>query len=476
MKRYLVFAALIALPAISPVFLQGQMWSRNLGPGIGWHVIEADDGNYVVVGTKREWNETWEWQYENLWLFKADAETGSILWEKVYGDTIDEDHGYWVEQTPDGGYIIVGGTRSLSQSNQGLWLLKTDEMGDTVWTRIYEGNVAECGHCVRETKDRCFIIAGSTCSFSSSPPSPDLWLLKVSSQGDSLWARTYEGGGGSEQAYCVQQTKDGGYILTGRRGVIKTDEDGDSLWGRFYDLNELRCIIQTNDGGYIMTGGYGWNSNRLIVRRISTQGDSIWTRIYQYNDTNLTNGHHVQSTSDGNYIITGSNGYEIDHEYEVEYTFDLWLLKINPNGDTIWTCTYDYGGIDAGACVQQTSDGGFIVSGIANRRQWSDDCDLWLLKTDELGRLAVEEERIINVSEDFQLLSSIGPQIVLRYADRPEGFHASIFDAAGRKVDELHATGSSGTITWRKWHRPGVYFIRSVSDSPATTHKVILIQ
>jgi hypothetical protein len=475
MKRFPVFAALIALPALSPVFLQGQMWSRNLGPGIGWHVIEADDGNYVVVGTKLEWNETWEWQYENLWLFKADAETGNILWEKVYGDTIDEDHGYWVEQTPDGGYIIVGGTKSLSQSDQGLWLLKTDDMGDTVWTRIYEGNVAECGHCVRVTNDYCYIVSGGTCSFSSSDEFPDLWLLKIDQQGDTIWTRTYDGGGGTEQAYCVQQTKDGGYILTGRRGVIKTDEDGDSLWGRFYEKNEMFYVIQTDDGSYIMTGGYGYNADRLIVHKINEQGDSVWTKYYLSCDTSLTCGHCVQQTDNGGYIITGSNGYELT--LYGDYDFDLWLLKIDSDGDTIWTRTYEEGMWDFGCCVQQTRDGGYIITGGANNH-WGGGGDLWLLKTDELGRLAVEEERIINVPEDFQLLSSIGPQIVLRYADRPKGFHASfaVFDATGSMVDELHATGASGMITWGRGYSPGVYFIRSVSDSPATTHKVILIQ
>ena len=118
--------------------------------------------------------------------------------------------------------------------------------------------------------------------------------------------------------------------------------------------------------------------------------------------------------------------------------------------------------------VEQTSDGGYIVVGEKGG-------DLFIVKTDSLGNLGIKEETVINPPLSFEVVASIGPQIVLSYENYPQGFHASIFDATGRKVDEIHAAGSSGTIIWGATHSPGVYFIRSSSGS-ATAGKVILVE
>lgn len=88
---------------------------------------------------------------------------------------------------------------------------------------------------------------------------------------------------------------------------------------------------------------------------------------------------------------------------------------------------------------------------------------------------ALVEKPPTHDSSNFELLSSVGSEIVLRYADRSDGFGASIFDATGRKVDELHATGASGTIIWGNWNRPGVYFIRETAAG-SRTQKVILVR
>jgi hypothetical protein len=74
------------------------------------------------------------------------------------------------------------------------------------------------------------------------------------------------------------------------------------------------------------------------------------------------------------------------------------------------------------------------------------------------------------------VITSIGSQIVLRYQDRPDGFRASIFDASGRKVDELKSPAQNGVLTWGENHSPGVYFIVLKSAGATKAQKVVLIR
>jgi len=84
-------------------------------------------------------------------------------------------------------------------------------------------------------------------------------------------------------------------------------------------------------------------------------------------------------------------------------------------------------------------------------------------------------EPIVEKPPDWEVITSIGSQIVLRYQDRPDGFRASIFDASGRKVDELHSDLTQDAIEWGEDHNPGVYFIVP-EGSEAPSQKVVLIR
>jgi hypothetical protein len=151
------------------------------------------------------------------------------------------------------------------------------------------------------------------------------------------------------------------------------------------------------------------------------------------------------------------------------------LLKFNGNGDTVWSrlyLLYDYN--DFGYGVQQTSDSGYIITGYT-----SDDSsvDLWLIKTDSLGFANVTEPETPPVTHlDWQIPVSVGRQITLHYTNHPQGFHASIFDVTGRKVDELHAVGQSGTLTWGESYGAGVYFVVPDDSVMQQSYKVVLVR
>jgi hypothetical protein len=146
----------------------------------------------------------------DVYLIKVDS-LGDTLWTKTYGLLLN-DIGYSVQQTTDGGYIIAGETFSFGTGSSDVYLVKTDTLGNTLWTRTYGGTDWDGQPSVQQTTDGGYIIAGETFSFGSG--SGDVYLVKTDTLGDTLWTRTY-GGTDDDDGYSVQQTSDSGYIIAG---------------------------------------------------------------------------------------------------------------------------------------------------------------------------------------------------------------------------------------------------------------------
>ena len=209
-----------------------------------------------------------------LWLpqlFPVKAQP-QVEWNKTYGGK-DTDVGYCVQQTSDGGYIIVGSTNCFGASGCDVYLIKTDSNGNMQWNKTYGGGRDDVGYCVQQTSDGGYIIVGTTNSFVTSREDNYLtktdafYLIKTDAYGNMQWNKTY-GGKDTDVGYCVQQTSDGGYIIVGSTKsfgasgydvyLIKTDSNGNMQWnktygGGGYDVG-LR-VRQTSDGGYIIVGG-----------------------------------------------------------------------------------------------------------------------------------------------------------------------------------------------------------------------------
>jgi len=317
----------------------------------------------------------------------AAADPGDTLWTRTYGGS-DDDVAHCVQQTTDGGYIVAGETISFGAGDYyDVYLVKTESSGDTLWTRTYGGSAADYGRSGQETSDGGYIVAGYTSSFGAG--NDDVYLVKTDANGDTLWTRTY-GGSDRDDAHSVQQTDDGGYIVAGRTGsfgagnddvyLVKTDAKGDTLWTRTYGGSSADCaysVQQTTDGGYIMTGytqSFGAGGRDVWLLKTGANGDTLWTRTYGGSASDY--GRSGQQTSDGGYILAGYTG-----SFGAGSN-DAYLVKTDPNGDTLWTRTYGGSGQDYGYCVQQTTDGGYVVGGFT--RSFGGD-DFYLVKTDANG-------------------------------------------------------------------------------------------
>jgi hypothetical protein len=132
-------------------------------------------------------------------------------WALTYGGSY-SDVAQSIQQTNDGGYIIAGETRSFGAGLNDIWILKLDSNGATVWQRTYGGSYRDIARSIQQTGDGGYIVAGDTESFGAGMS--DIWVLKLDSNGATVWQRTY-GGSGGDVARTIQQTDDGGYIVAG---------------------------------------------------------------------------------------------------------------------------------------------------------------------------------------------------------------------------------------------------------------------
>ncbi|MFI5219276.1 MAG: T9SS type A sorting domain-containing protein [Bacteroidia bacterium] len=236
------------------------LWSKALGIGAGASVEQTSDGGYIITGTiDNGINDN------DFYLIKADM-NGDVVWSKKFGGN-NSDNGFSGQQTTDGGYILAGNTSSFSD----VCIIKTDSLGDTLWTRTYGGANLDWGYAVQQTTDGGYIITGLTGSFGAGDK--DVYLIKTDTIGNLLWSKTF-GGTYFDVGYDVRQTTDGGYIILGSTTswggddlyLIKTDANGDTLWTKAFGGTAFtfygESIQQTTDGGYIITG-YGHNTGAL---------------------------------------------------------------------------------------------------------------------------------------------------------------------------------------------------------------------
>ena len=326
-----------------------------------------------------------------LFQFAKYTYSQSTTFHKYYGG-VQEEYGYAFTETLDGGFVVCGRTFSSGVGGWDGYVIRLNADGDTLWTKSYGNIQYDEIQDIDITSDGGFIVTGHTWT---TDWAGDIYLIKLDATGNIMWDQTYGGASGlSDKGYSVQETLDGGYIISGTTEsygaggddlyVIKTSSTGALQWTRTVGSSGTseagREIQQTSDGGYIVTGYTDGPSGFLdvLLVKLSSSGLVQWSKVYGGSSYDFA--YSVQETIDNGFILGATtNSFGAG-------SWDAYLIKVSSNGSLQWSKTYGLGGEDRLQSVRQTDNGGYILCGRSNTFGFG-DYDATLLKTDDFGNL-----------------------------------------------------------------------------------------
>ena len=387
---FLLFSFLLFLTSINHVFASSLMWTESYGGSfveIAHSVVQTSDGGYAIAGSTGSYGEG-SHLINSFWLVKTDS-SGKIEWNQTYGG-LWEDTAYSLVTTSDGGYALAGSTESFDAEWHDFWLVKTDSTGNMMWNQIYGGPGWEKAYSLIETSDGGYAMAGETFSDYTG----NFLVIKTDRNGNMEWNQTY-GGELREIAYSLVETSDGGYAVAGYTWsfssgeidcwLVKINSEGNMQWHQSYGgegSDYAYSLIETSDGGYALIGctnSFGAGENDFYLIKTDSYGNLMWNRTYGGNK--FERAYSLTETSDNGFVLAGeTNSIEGNG-------FDVWLVKTDATGKMIWNQTYG-GPLEENAySLDTTSDRGYILAG-----RIEDSSDYWtndflIIKTDEQGNI-----------------------------------------------------------------------------------------
>ncbi len=306
-------------------------WTKTYG-GSGTETsaraLALNDG-YLFVGRTNSFGAGGH----DTYLVRTDL-NGDTTWTKTYGGSGSE-RAKWIDTTTTGNLIMVGETTTFGNGNKDFYFIQTNPSGDTTMTRTYGGASRDDGVTVRQTPDGGFILFGITKSYGAG--GFDWYLIKTMANGDTSWTRTY-GNSGDDIPYHMVITPDSGYAMigtfstgidSGQVTLIKADKNGTLDWIKHPHITtgDLgTALANTSDNGFILTGStFDQAGSDILLLKTDDQGDSSWTATYggPLNEV----GWSVQQTADGGYVMVGQT-----EGFGTESFMDIYAVKVGPDG------------------------------------------------------------------------------------------------------------------------------------------------
>ena len=340
MKLALLIPILILLSAFiidHSIEEKEKEWNKIYGIiGVAYDILKIENG-YLVTGRCQPE----EKEYFDAFLLKIDK-NGNEIWNRTYGGW-GEEVGKKIIETVDG-YIICGYTLSYGNGESDFWVVKVDKNGNEIWNRTYGGSRTDFGMDIIKTNDNGYMIVGETESFDLEG---DAWVVKLDENGNEIWNKAYGSRGKWDYASSVLETDDG-YLISGLTSsygskewdiwLLKIDKEGNEIWNKtygFWDMEWSYDLLQLKDGYLIMgvttSTPTGWNDIWLI--KVDENGNEIWNKTY--GGMGVESGFDIKETKDG-FIIAGTTD---SYNFNIGI-FDIWLLKIDKEGNEIWNKTY----------------------------------------------------------------------------------------------------------------------------------------
>lgn len=394
MARILQIVLLLVLLSASPsAFSQSTFQKIMPGAWNTWGTCAKNsfDGNLTFCTWLHDSSST---SGRDIVLVSMDGH-GDTLWTRYYGGPYD-DQSFSLITTSDGGYLIAGTTNTTAASN-GPWrscLIRTNEQGDTIWTKAISGlgyalALAECD-------DGGFLVVGPS----------GMSMLRLDAQGSLTWSRFYDRHDPPDfesqiDARCVTRSTDNNYFIGGRNAggamfLSKVNTSGNVIWAKVSSIDgEVRQVEATADGGLILVGylqsaiAPGWDG---VIARMDSLGNTLWSKVY---DTGTTNGFNSgMRTSDGAYIwIGGAERGPLDQ--------DVHFLKTDSIGSGLFSRTFGGDVFDYGLSVVEASEAGYVIA--ANTTSFGSVTSMWVIRTDSTGAGDCFQDSITTVVTDVDL-------------------------------------------------------------------------
>ncbi len=412
-------------------------WSKIYGGDRGekaMSVKPTPDGGYIATGEtfstpSGDVSERIASKEPDFWVVKLDG-SGNIQWEKVYGG-YDGNHAKKIVCTKDGGYVLVGTVRessgdiSSSNGHMDMWVLKLNDTGKIEWEKTFGGPDQDEGYDVIQTADGGYAAIGTINTYVMPPGYGrgynDILVVKLGANGNVEWEKPI-GSSSYDQPGSIIQTKDGGYFISGSAAeadgdvtgthqgdgdwwLVKLDNTGKIEWNKLMGGSRGEFAgksIQTADEGFIIAGiarsvdgdvvrsspsATMWDEDIWVVK-IDKTGSIVWNKAF--GGTLTESEINISNTNDDGAIISGmtsSSDYGMPGDYANRGN-DGFLLKIDSDGNLEWTDAYGSTQQDIIYEVVALEDGGYIAAGVASAQ----DLDIpkhafggekfWILKLD----------------------------------------------------------------------------------------------
>lgn len=343
-------------------------WQKALG-GTAYEeatsLVETNDGGFLVAGYTGSINNGDVSGFHgnvDAWLVKL-ANDGTIEWQHCYGGS-GEDVAGDIKPTDDGGYVFCGrsnsndGDVSGGQGNLDYWVVKIDATGAIEWQKMMGGTAVERAEYIEQTTDGGYIITGYTSSSDGDVTgfqgNEDVWVVKLSSTGTMEWQKSL-GGTGYDESFSIKQTVEGGFILAG----LITSTDGD------------------------ITGNHG--SGDAWIVKLSATGVIEWQKAC--GGTGYDYATAINLTSDGGYIFAGNSNSGDGDVSGPHGGYDFWFVKTNNTGTIEWQKMLGGSGTDQTQSkeIHETTDNGFIMTGFSESINGDlasnyGQADIWVVK------------------------------------------------------------------------------------------------
>jgi len=358
-----------------------------------------------------------------LWQ-KCESQTPTILWERTYGGSEDEE-GSSINLDSLGNIYVFGYSKSIDNDvsnpmgGSDFWLLKTDEFGSILSNKNFGDFRTDAGKGSCQTSDGGFILCGETSSYNlpgfhgGNFGTLDVYVVKVDSLLNLQWHQCY-GSLGDESGIEIKNSGDGGFVfladvslnsfgsVPGFYGmhdwwVNKIDSNGNVVWSKCIGgtgLDVPTSLIVLPDRSIVVTGANGSSDGDVTcdpdktcrVVKLDSNGNFVWDRCYGGSSSEM--GYDIVEGINGGFYVaalTSSNDGDVLGHIGGN---DIWLFQADSLGNITWSRCFGGSNTDSPVSISKTSDGGLLVCGKSTSHPSpSLPFDAIIIKTDSVGNL-----------------------------------------------------------------------------------------